>query len=144
MTLLHLPAGSRFRLPEAPDLGTAVLIDVSESRAIVRWDRPAEYVHYETAVGRTVEFYRAARNESITSDEKSGRQFDELLARFPWESFKEFDEPLNKANARLIAAAPDLLAICQYINEDHDAIVHLSDHLRDMLEAAIAKAKATP
>lgn len=43
------------------------------------------------------------------ADKDKGRLYDEILAAFPWSSFKEFNEYKNKANARLIAAAPDLL-----------------------------------
>jgi hypothetical protein len=42
--------------------------------------------------------------------EQNGAQFDALVCHLPWSSFREFEvSPENKANARLIAAAPDLL-----------------------------------
>ena len=42
-------------------------------------------------------------------NEQYGRKHDVRLASFPWSSFQEFNGSENKANARLMAAAPDLL-----------------------------------
>jgi hypothetical protein len=51
----------------------------------------------------------------------------------------------NEANARLIAAAPDLLAACEAALEDgpHNASCGLHLEVVDVLRAAIAKAKGS-
>lgn len=46
----------------------------------------------------------------------------------------------NAANARLIAAAPDLLAICQQLEREGDARVQIAPDLRVALRAAIVAA----
>lgn len=45
-----------------------------------------------------------------------------------------------EANARLIAAAPDLLNVCRMILDDDDTVELLSDESRAALSTAIAKA----
>ncbi|MDS1141746.1 hypothetical protein RE432_14995 [Pusillimonas sp. SM2304] len=51
----------------------------------------------------------------------------------------------NEANARLIAAAPDFLAVCEswvsYMGSPHAATQEREDKLLDAMRAAIAKAK---
>lgn len=66
MTLSQLEPGTRFRIVELPEAGTAVLLKVNDCRALIRRDRPPEYVHYTTATGREVEFYRTAEPQSVT------------------------------------------------------------------------------
>jgi hypothetical protein len=48
--------------------------------------------------------------------------------------------PEGAANARLIAAAPDLLAALEAVTSDHDGMVLLNDGIADKVRAAIARA----
>lgn len=81
------------------------------------------------------------------------------VARIPAEPIMEEDaarvDALRLANARLMAAAPDLLAACEAVSAN-PVVTGLSAHLRDRAEsdldsdplalarAAIAKAKGEP
>lgn len=53
------------------------------------------------------------------------------------------DSEINKANAYLIAAAPDLLEACQEFMdcEPYANLLGGNEHVIDMIKAAIAKAK---
>ena len=62
-------------------------------------------------------------------------------------AYDEKDRQKNKANARLIAAAPDLLEICNKIYYNGEPIgktIIVSSQHEAMLEAAIAKAEEAP
>lgn len=52
MTLRYFPPGRRFRITEMPEL-TGVLIKVTDSRAVVRYDRPIEFRTFTDRRGRT-------------------------------------------------------------------------------------------
>lgn len=61
---------------------------------------------------------------------------------------RHLDEPRNpkqdEANARLIAAAPDLLAALKMVKSRDDAYdLDISEHERDQLHDAISKAEMT-
>ncbi len=59
----------------------------------------------------------------------------ETICLFTWDSFKEFSEPTNSANARLLAAAPDLLAaLIDLVERGTDSPEHVA------AERAIARA----
>lgn len=60
-----------------------------------------------------------------------------LCQRSPWAIRQEE----SKANARLIAAAPDLLEAAENLENDDGAI---PEHAWKLLQDAIAKAKGTP
>lgn len=66
MVLARLAPGTRFRIPEAPDLGTAVLLKVNDCRALIRRDKAPELVSYDTITGKHVEFFRPTAPESVT------------------------------------------------------------------------------
>lgn len=66
MLLAYLKPGTRFRMVELPDAGTAVLLKVNDCRALIRRDRPPKLVSYDTASGRHVEFFTTAPPESVT------------------------------------------------------------------------------
>jgi hypothetical protein len=67
------------------------------------------------------------------------------ICRFGWDSYKEFTELNNAANARLIAAAPDLLEALK-VCEGNISSLLASQHPKvfgiwlDSVRAAIAKA----
>jgi len=64
--LLLLKPGTRFRLREMPEV-TGVLVRASESRAVVRLDRPMEDVEFTEPDGRTRHFQsRGTRTTSWT------------------------------------------------------------------------------
>lgn len=65
MNLRHLRPGLRFSVRGLPTL-TGTLLKVSDCRAVVRYDRAPEYVHFTTADGRECEFERIAGPTSIS------------------------------------------------------------------------------
>jgi hypothetical protein len=66
-TLLYVKAGTRFRLREAPEV-TGMLIKATESRAVVRLDRPVRDVEFVDGAGRPRRFQsRGTLETSITS-----------------------------------------------------------------------------
>ena len=56
----------------------------------------------------------------------------------------DFDKETTEANARLIAASPDLLAACEFALECLVDWDRENGEAGDMLRTAIAKAKGTP
>lgn len=64
------------------------------------------------------------------------------ICSFRWGSFKEFNEGNNAANARLIAAAPEMLdALKALTDEAFQNMTGGAGHLIDDAYAAIAKAE---
>jgi hypothetical protein len=66
-TLLRVKPGTRFRLREMPEV-TGVLVKATESRAVVRLDRPVQEVEFVDGEGQSRRFQsRGTRETSITS-----------------------------------------------------------------------------
>jgi hypothetical protein len=68
-----------------------------------------------------------------------------FICAFRWDSFREINESNNAANARLIAAAPDLLEALKFALHRLEAVespVFSVRHAIDKAKAAIAKAEA--
>jgi hypothetical protein len=66
-TLLRIKPGTRFRLREMPEV-TGVLVKATESRAVVRLDRPVQDVEFVEQEGQSRRFQsRGTRETSFTS-----------------------------------------------------------------------------
>lgn len=68
-------------------------------------------------------------------------KYSRPICSFRWNSFKEFNEGNNAANARLISAAPELLQALQELTDE--AFMNMSGgagHLIDNAREAITKA----
>jgi hypothetical protein len=66
-TLLRIKPGTRFRLREMPEV-TGVLVKATESRAVVRLDRPVQDIEFVDQEGQSRRFQsRGTRETSFTS-----------------------------------------------------------------------------
>lgn len=93
--------------------------------------------------GKWVINYDGSIYAEPTEDDKHSRR----ICGLPWDSYKEFKEGNNEANARLIATAPELLIACQkaeaYLQGIRTDEKFEEAYLVAMIQAAIAKAEAS-